>query len=175
MRIAFIGGGNMGEVMLAAVLNKKLASAKDIIASDISEPRRQYLAQKYAVSVLSDNRQTIINADVIILAVKPQTLANVITELNGNIKPNQMVLSIIAGAKIDTLQQGLNHKSLVRAMPNTPAQIGEGVTVWTSTAEVTDQQKKAAGNILGVMGREFYVDEERFLDMATAVSGSGPA
>jgi pyrroline-5-carboxylate reductase len=175
MRIAFIGGGNMGEVMLAAVLNKKLVSAKDIIASDISEPRRQYLAQKYAVSVLSDNRQTIINADVIILAVKPQTLANVITELNGNIKPNQMVLSIIAGAKIDTLQQGLNHKSLVRAMPNTPAQIGEGVTVWTSTAEVTDQQKKAAGNILGVMGREFYVDEERFLDMATAVSGSGPA
>jgi pyrroline-5-carboxylate reductase len=175
MKIAFIGGGNMGEVMLAAVLSKKLAGAKDITVSDISESRRQYLAQQYKVKALADNQQAIINADVIIFAIKPQILNSVTTELKGRLKPNQLVLSIIAGASIDTLRQGLNHQSIVRSMPNTPAQIGEGVTVWTTTAEVNALQKKMAGSILGVMGKEFYVEEERFIDIATAVSGSGPA
>ena len=67
------------------------------------------------------------------------------TELKGHLKPNQLVLSIIAGARLDKLTEGLNHKSIVRSMPNTPAQIGEGVTVWTTTKEVTDQQKENAG------------------------------
>ncbi|MBN1644015.1 MAG: pyrroline-5-carboxylate reductase [Dehalococcoidales bacterium] len=175
MKIAFIGGGNMGEAMLAGILSKKLADTKNIAVSDASETRRQYLSQKYQVKVLGDNRQAIIGADVIVLAVKPQILAGVMTELNGNSKAEQLVLSIIAGAGIDTLQKGLNHKSIVRSMPNTPAQIGEGVTVWTATEEVNDRQKKIVQDILGAMGKEFYVNEESFLDMATAVSGSGPA
>jgi pyrroline-5-carboxylate reductase len=175
MKIAFIGGGNMGEAILSALLSKKLAGAKDVAISDISESRRQYLSQKYNIKVLADNRQAIANAEVIVLSIKPQILNSVMTELKGQIKPNQLVLSIIAGARIDTLRQGLAHKSIVRSMPNTPAQIGEGVTVWTTTAEVNEHQKKTACNILGVMGKEFYVSEERFIDMATAVSGSGPA
>jgi pyrroline-5-carboxylate reductase len=85
------------------------------------------------------------------------------------------VLSIVAGAKIDTLSKGLKHGAVVRAMPNTPAQIGEGMSVWTATAEVTEQQKASAKAILGAMGKELYVDDESYLDMATAVSGSGPA
>ena len=97
------------------------------------------------------------------------------TELTGHFKPNQLVVSIIAGARIDTIRQGLDHKSIVRSMPNTPAQIGEGVTVWTTTKEVTDQQKNMAGTILGAMGKEFFVSDEGVIDMATAVSGSGPA
>jgi pyrroline-5-carboxylate reductase len=96
-------------------------------------------------------------------------------ELKGQVKPNQLVLSIIAGARLAKLSEGLNHHSIVRSMPNTPSQIGEGVTMWTTTKEVTEQQKKTAGLILGTMGKEFYAADEGMLDMATAVSGSGPA
>jgi pyrroline-5-carboxylate reductase len=175
MKIAFIGGGNMGEAMLAALLAQGLSSPQDISVSDISQTRRQHLKQKYGVTVMADNRKALKNAGVIVLAIKPQNLAQVMTELKGQIKPTQLVLSIIAGAKISTLCQGLKHNRVVRAMPNTPAQIGEGMTVWAATKEVTRRQKKWAGSILGAMGKEIYVDAERYIDMATAVSGSGPA
>jgi pyrroline-5-carboxylate reductase len=175
MKLAFIGGGNMGEAMLAAMLGKKLAVAKDITVSDVSEARRQFLSQKYTVNVSPYNLQAISGKDIIVLAVKPQILATVMAELKGHFKPDQLVVSIIAGARIDTIRDGLNHKSIVRSMPNTPAQIGEGVTVWTATKEVTEQQKKTAGAILGAMGKEFFVSDEGVIDMATAVSGSGPA
>ena len=107
MKIAFIGGGNMGEAMLAALLGKKLAVAKDITVSDVSETRRQYLSQKYAIAVSANNLETITGKDIIILAIKPQTLADVMAELKGHFKPNQLVLSIIAGARIDKLTRGL--------------------------------------------------------------------
>jgi pyrroline-5-carboxylate reductase len=96
-------------------------------------------------------------------------------ELSGQLKPAQLILSIIAGAKIDTLCRGLNHRHVVRVMPNTPAQIGEGISVWTATAEVTKRQRERASSILGTIGKEIYVDDEKYIDMATAVSGSGPA
>ena len=175
MKIAFIGGGNMGEAMLAAMLAKNLAATRDITVSDISEGQRQYLSQKYTVKVSADNLQAITGKDIIILAIKPQILTNVMAELIGHLKPNQLVLSIIAGARIDTLRRGLNHNSVIRSMPNTPAQIVEGVTVWTATTSVTDSQKKIVSDILGAMGKEFYASDEGLLDMATAVSGSGPA
>ena len=96
-------------------------------------------------------------------------------ELKGCLKPSQLVLSIIAGAKIKTLSRGLRHNSIVRAMPNTPARIGEGISVWTATAEVSKKQRAWASSILRAMGKEVYVDDERYIDMATAISGSGPA
>ena len=175
MKIAFIGGGNMGEAMLSAILEKQLASPEDITVSDISESRRQHLRQKYAVAVTSDNRLAIDRCDVVVLSIKPQNLAEVMTELGGQFKPPQLVLSIIAGARVNILCQGLHHRYVVRAMPNTPAQIGEGMSVWTATAEVTEQQRRWASSILEAMGKEIYVDDERYLDMTTAVSGSGPA
>ncbi len=175
MKIAFIGGGNMGEAMLSAILDKRLSTPQAICISDISETRRQYLKQKYRVVVLSDNRVAVSRGEVVVLAIKPQNLAQVIAELEGQLKSTQLALSIIAGATIQTLSSGLAHKYIVRAMPNTPAQIGEGMSVWTATAEVTEQQKGWASSILGAIGKEIYVDEEKYLDMATAVSGSGPA
>jgi pyrroline-5-carboxylate reductase len=175
MKIAFIGGGNMGEAILSAILARKLSQPQSISVSDISQPRRQYLEQKYSVAVTDDNRLAAKRADVVVLAIKPQNLAEVMAGLNGQLKPAQLVLSIVAGAKINTLFRGLDHNCVVRAMPNTPAQIGEGITVWAATAEVTEQQKGWAGSILGAMGKEIYVDDEKYLDMATAVSGSGPA
>jgi pyrroline-5-carboxylate reductase len=175
MKIAFIGGGNMGEAMLSAILDKCIAKDEDITVADISEPRRHYLAERYSILTTADNRLAIPDANVIVLAIKPQNITAVMDELKNRLKPAQLVISIIAGKTITTLHDGLGHDRIVRSMPNTPAQIGEGVTVWTATTKVTATQKKRAASILGAMGKEFYVDDERFLDMATAVSGSGPA
>ncbi len=175
LKIAFIGGGNMGEAMLSAVLGKGMADAESVTVSDASPTRREYLKQQYGVTVTTDNRQAIAGQDVVVLAVKPQNLAEVMAELKGSLGKEQLVLSIIAGARLGTLCQGLDHRYIVRAMPNTPARIGEGMTVWTATPEVTAQQREWAGAILGAMGREVAVDDEAHIDMATAVSGSGPA
>jgi pyrroline-5-carboxylate reductase len=175
MKIAFIGGGNMGEAMLAAVLTKNLAVAKDITVSDVSEARRHYLMQRYFVGVSANNIEAAHGKDIVLLAIKPQTLPVVMVEMKGHINPEQLVVSIIAGARLNKLTDGLNHYSIVRSMPNTPAQIGEGVTVWTTSKDVTDEQKKTAASILGALGKEFYVTDEGMLDMTTAVSGSGPA
>ncbi len=160
MKIAFIGGGNMGEAMLSAILDKGLSTPQAISVSDVAETRRQHLEQKYGVAVMSSNRQTIDNGDVVVRAIKPQILAEAMTELNGRLTQKQLVLSIIAGARINTLCHGLNHNCIVRTMPNTPAQISEGISVWTATPEVTKQQKRWAGSILGAMGKEISVDDE---------------
>ncbi len=175
MKIAFIGGGNMGEAILAAVIAKRLSSPEEIIASDISEARRNYLKEKYNIVVSADNLSAIKGSEIIILAVKPQTISSILSELNGKLQANQLVISIIAGTSIKTISEGLGHKNIVRSMPNTPAQIGEGMTVWTAVSEVSEYQKKQAKSILGAMGQETYVDNESSIDMATAISGSGPA
>jgi len=175
MKIAFVGGGNMGEAMLAAVLAKSLAEAASISVSDVSQPRLDYLKKRYSVQVTSDNAKAIAGKDIVILAVKPQNLPQVMQGLKGKVKANQLVLSIIAGVKTATISKGLDHKAIVRAMPNTPAQVGEGMSVWTATNDVTKEQKQSAKAILGAMGREIFVADENYIDMATAVSGSGPA
>jgi len=175
MKIAFIGAGNMGEAMLSALLDKKLCLPQEVSVSDVDESRRQHIQREYRVGVTTDNQLVIYKAEVVVLAIKPQNLTDVMTQLNGQLRPTQLVLSIVAGAGIDTLCQGLNHRYVVRAMPNTPAQIGEGISVWTATTEVTEYQRTWASSILGAMGKEIYVDDEQLIDMATAVSGSGPA
>jgi len=175
MKIAFIGGGAMGEAMLSAILGKNLSTAENIWVSDVKEERRQYLQQKYGVATTPDNREAAEKGEIVVLAIKPQNLSEVLASLNAQLQSSQLVLSIIAGAKITTLCQGLNHRAIVRVMPNTPAQIGQGISVWTATAEVSNQQKEWARTILATMGKEIYVDDEKYLDMATAVSGSGPA
>jgi len=175
MKIAFIGGGAMGEAILAAVLNRGLSTPQTIWASDAKDERRQHLKKTYQISVSDSNLEVATKGNIILLAIKPQNLPEVMPGLKGGIKPGQLVLSIIAGARVDTLCKGLDHRQIVRAMPNTPAQIGEGISVWTATPEVTEAQKKQARSILNTMGREIFVADEGYLDMATAVSGSGPA
>ncbi|MDD4875625.1 MAG: pyrroline-5-carboxylate reductase [Dehalococcoidales bacterium] len=175
LKIAFIGGGNMGEAILASVLDRELSVPEAVFISDINEDRCQYLEQKYNVIALNNNQLAVQKGDVVVLAIKPQNLADVMVELRDKFNTEQLVLSIIAGANIDTIRNGFNHNAVVRAMPNTPAQIGEGIAVWLSTPEVNEQQKELAGAILGAMGKEIYVNDEKYIDMATAVSGSGPA
>jgi pyrroline-5-carboxylate reductase len=175
MKISFIGGGNMGEAMLSALLDRGQVAKSDVTVSDVSADRLKYLKNKYGVAVTEDNAAAIAAGEVVVLAIKPQTLAGVMAGLKGKFRPEQLVLSIIAGATIKTISSGLDHGRIVRVMPNTPAQIGLGMSVWTATAGVTGEQKELAGSILGSIGKEIFVEDEKYLDMATAVSGSGPA
>jgi len=165
----------MGEAMLSALLDKRIGAPQDMVVSDVAESRRQHIKQKYRVGVTGDNQLAISRAEVVVLAIKPQNLAGVTADLMGQLRPTQLVLSIVAGATLHTLCSGLDHRCVVRAMPNTPAQIGEGTTVWTATPDVTERHKSWASSILGAMGKEIFVSDEKYIDMATAVSGSGPA
>jgi pyrroline-5-carboxylate reductase len=174
MKIAFIGGGAMGEAIIKCILTKRMAAPQDVVVSDISPVRRDLLKNEYGVNTLTDNRKTVTNADLIILAVKPQNLPQVMEEIKG-LALGQLVLSIVAGTTLSSLCHGLNHSSVIRAMPNMPAQIGEGMTIWTATVETKQRQKKLAQTILGSLGEEVYVADEKYLNMATALSASGPA
>ncbi len=175
MKIAFIGGGNMGRAMVAAILNKSLCKPSDITVADKDPARLAQLEKDFGVRTITDNLEAISSAEVIILAIKPQNLDEAMPGLRGRLKYGQLVLSIIAGKNLATLKTGLGHDVIVRAMPNTPAQIGRGMTVWTATASTSETQKNAVRSILGSMGEEIFVGDERYIDMATAVSGSGPA
>lgn len=161
--------------MVASLLEKKLCKPADICVSDVSEPRREYFKKQCGVAVTAGNREAVNGKDIVVLAVKPQNLPEVMADLKGYLKPAQLVLSIVAGVKISTIAQGLGHSCVVRCMPNTPARVGFGMSGWTATGEVTGEQKEQAQAILGAMGREIYFDNEKYLDMVTAVSGSGPA
>jgi pyrroline-5-carboxylate reductase len=174
MRIAFIGGGNMGEAMIRCLIDKGVAKATDIVAGEVIESRRKHLAEKHGVATTSINHNAAEKADVIILAVKPNAMPEALADLKGRTRTDQTVISIAAGVTLAKLCHGLDRKPVVRAMPNTPAQVGEGMTVWTASAEVTEQDKERARTILGALGKQVFVADEKFIDMATAVSGSGP-
>jgi pyrroline-5-carboxylate reductase len=174
MRIAFIGAGAMGEAMIKRLVAKKVARPQDIVASDYSAARRELMGREYGIATFGDNAEAIAKTDLIVLAVKPQNLPQVMKDIKSRAS-KQLVISIVAGAKLSSLRQGLDHSLIVRAMPNMPAQIGEGMVVWTATAEVGQRQKKSAQTVLGSLGREIHVDDEKYLSMATALSGSGPA
>ena len=173
-KITFIGPGVMAEAMIAGLLRKKLAQPENIIISGPREERSELLHKKYGIKTTTDNTSAASQADVVILSVKPQRLSEVMKGLKA-IQSEALVLSIIAGANIKKISTGLKHKAIVRSMPNTPGQIGEGITVWASSKEVTGEQQETARAILGALGDEVFVEDESYLDMATALSGSGPA
>jgi pyrroline-5-carboxylate reductase len=175
MKIAFIGGGSMGEAMLAAVLEKKLAAPAGIIVSDVSRERRNYLNQHYGIAITDSSRDAVSGVDIVILAVKPQHITDIYHDLDGSLQPDQLVLSIVAGIKMDTIYRGLGHRRVVRVMPNTPARVGLGMSGWTATDAVSEEQREWTQTILKAMGKEIYFKNEKYLDMVTAVSGSGPA
>lgn len=173
-KIAFIGPGVMAEAMIAGLLREQLAKPENITAAGPREERGAELQKKYGIKITTDNAFAASHADVVVLSVKPQRLSEVMKGLKG-IRSDALVLSIIAGASIKKIGAGLKHKSVARSMPNTPGQIGEGITVWASSNDVTEEQQGIARAILGALGDEVFVEDESYLDMATALSGSGPA
>ena len=172
--ISFIGGGVMAEAMTQGLVSKKLLSSESITIGEPRQERRKELEQKYGVNVTPNNREAAEPCKILVLSVKPQDVNRVLADLKGVLQPEQMVMSIVARARIDTISRGLGHTTVVRVMPNTPAQIGEGISVWTATPSVKKEQLDQVRTILQALGTEIYVNDEKFLDMATAVSGTGP-
>lgn len=170
-----IGPGVMGEAIVVGLIKEKHISPQQITAAGPRLERLQELEQIFKINTNLDNVAAIQNADVILVCVKPQKLPAVMRELQGKIHPDALVISIVAGATLQNLVAGLDHTSIVRAMPNTPAQVGEGMTVWSHRLTPEGDQHKLAQQILAALGREIFVAEEAYIDMATAVSGTGPA
>lgn len=172
--IAFIGGGVMAEAMIGGLLSRKLVESDHIIAGEPHEQRRAELESRYHIRTTADNGEAARAAETIVFSIKPQMLTRVMPELRGALRDEQLVISIIAGGRIAALSEGLHHRAIVRSMPNTPAQISEGVTVWTCTPIVNEKQRSQVAAIFQALGKEIYVDDEKYLDMATAISGTGP-
>ena len=173
-KMAFVGSGVMGEAMIKGLLTQNLTTPDCIVASDPWQERLEFIQATYGVGVTGDNGVAVRGADIVVMSIKPQSLPKVGRDLHSKIHPDALVLSILAGTRIVTLQNKLFHDRIVRAMPNTPAQLGKGMTVWTPTSQVTPDQLRFTETILGAMGEQLQVEEEGFLDMATGLSGSGP-
>jgi pyrroline-5-carboxylate reductase len=173
--IAFIGGGNMGGAMIHGLVTQKLIDPDRIVVADPREERGQELTARYSVHHTINNLDAATRADILVLSVKPQVLDTVLPEVRSGARTCSLILSIVAGAPIKKIADGLANASVVRVMPNTPAQIGQGISVWTATAEVPDAQREQARALLRAFGEEIFVADEDYLDMATALSGTGPA
>ncbi|MGZ6338756.1 MAG: pyrroline-5-carboxylate reductase [Candidatus Limnocylindrales bacterium] len=173
--IATVGSGVMAEAMIAGLLRGRLVEPGQVVASHPRAERRDQLGRDYGIRVVASNGEAVQDADVVLLAVKPQMLRRVGRELGPCLRPEQLVLSIVAGATTAALTGLLGgHRRIVRSMPNTPARIGRGMTVWYATPETTAEQRTQASALLHALGAELEVDDERFVTMATAVSGTGP-
>ena len=172
---AFIGCGSMGEAMVAGMLRQGLARPEAIVASHPRPARRAELSARYGIRVEESNRQAAHSARIVTLTIKPQAMPHVLPEMRGELRLEQVVVSISAGTSLNTLATGLLHPAIVRAMPNTPAQIGHGLTVWTATPQVGAAERERVRTILAALGGEVWVEDERQIAMATALSGSGPA
>ncbi len=175
LNLAFIGAGAMGSAMIGGLLSRHQLEPGRITASDRHKERLTEVRDRFGIRTTLDNRTAARRRRIIVLAVKPQVLPAVFSDLRGQIASNALVVSIVAGSTIASMATALKHRAIVRTMPNTPAQVGEGMTVWAATPEVSAAQREQARAIVSALGQQLYVEDERFLDMATAISGSGPS
>ncbi|MEX0710153.1 MAG: pyrroline-5-carboxylate reductase [Chloroflexota bacterium] len=174
MRVAIVGAGVMAEAMIAGLLADRAVGADRLVASHPRRDRREVLAERHGIKAVARNAEAIDGAEIVVLAVKPQMLASVMRELRASLTDDQVVLSIVAGATLRTLSVGLRHEAVVRAMPNTPAQIRKGITVWAASASCSACQRDLARAVLRALGDQKEVADEEFVAMATALSGTGP-
>ena len=177
--IAFIGCGVMAESIVAGILRQHLVKPEQIVASHPRAARREELRAKYGINVFGENVDAAkavqkSKESIVCLSIKPQRIKTVLDELENNITPEQLTVSIVAGAKIETIESKLKTPLVVRVMPNTPSQIGAGMTAWTCTDAVSDEHRKQVRAIFGALGKELFVETENMIDMATALSATGP-
>ncbi|MBX7212454.1 MAG: pyrroline-5-carboxylate reductase [Thermoflexales bacterium] len=173
---ALIGGGIMGEAISRALLSAGVLTPAQLAVSDPLPTRCEFFTRELGARASTRNVDVVGGAGLIILSIKPQNAREVARELRDVIAPDTLILSIMAGVSVQALSSALHDgQPIVRAMPNTPAQIGMGMSVWTCTSSVSATQREHARKVLSVMGEEIYADHEDYLDMATALNGSGPA
>ena len=175
MRVAFIGGGNMTDAILTGLTKSKILNPDDVTVSDTSEDRLQFISQKHKVQTTPHNTEAIVGCDVVFVAVKPQIVPQLCTELKGVLQSEQTIASIAAGVTMAAYTAGLSHNRIIRIMPNTPALVGRSMSVWTSTETVPEGIITWMRTSLQAIGSEIYVSSESTLNQATALSGSGPA
>jgi pyrroline-5-carboxylate reductase len=173
--LAFIGSGQMAEAMIGGLVHHKILSPDQIFASGPRPERGAQLHERYGIQQTTDNREAASNADIIVLSVKPQVIDEILPANPSGVEQKDLIVSIAAGVTIEHLYHRLGNPHIVRAMPNTPAKIGQGITVWTATPNVGDREREQAQAILTALGEEIFMEKEDYLDMATALSGTGPA
>jgi len=167
----------MAEAMIAGLLRGQqgqLVRPDQVVASHPRAERREALEREYGIRTVAGNVEAVQDADVILLGIKPQMLEKVGREIGPHLRRGQLVLSVLAGATTTALTGFLGHDQVVRSMPNTPARLGKGMTVWYATPETTPEQRAQAAALLGALGVQLEVDDEKMVAMATAVSGTGP-
>jgi pyrroline-5-carboxylate reductase len=172
MKLGFIGGGVMAEAIIAGVIDSRLEAG--IAVGEPVAARRETLSKLRGITVTGDNCEAISGADIAVLSVKPQQFDSVAESIKGELKPEQTVLSIMAGVKMHSIGLKLDHRRLIRVMPNTPAQVRQGISAWTASSEVPADVVEFTGKMLRALGDELKFSDERYVDMATALSASGP-
>jgi pyrroline-5-carboxylate reductase len=172
--IATVGSGVMAEAIIAGLLRGGLVEPGQLVASHPRGDRRAALEQEYGVRTVAANADAVRDADIILLGIKPQMLERVGRDIGPELRRGQLVLSVMAGATTSAMVGILGHDQVVRSMPNTPARLGKGMTVWYATPGTTAEQRAQAAALLGALGAQIEVDDEKMVAMATAVSGTGP-
>jgi len=175
MKILVVGGGNMGLTFAQSFINSKIVDHSQMLILEKSMKKANELKKLQIGTVFGEPGSYVEDADLIILAVKPQDTTTLFDSLRPFISDQQVILSIMAGVRISSIQENLGIKKIIRAMPNLPAQIGTGMTVFSSSNEVTRIELAMVQNLLSASGKTVYTDEELMIDAATAISGSGPA
>lgn len=173
MRVGIVGAGVMAEAVIAGLLADRIPAGQ-VVASHPRRDRRETLAERHGIRTVARNADAVADAEILVLAVKPQMLTRVMKDLAPALRDGQVVLSIVAGATLRTLTAGLGHAAVVRAMPNTPAQIRRGMAVWAASSACSTAQRDLARTVLRSLGDEKEVPDEEFVAMATALSGTGP-
>ncbi len=174
-QVCFIGAGAMGGATIRGLLREKVFTPDEIVACDPAESLLKNLSGELSIDTTADNVEGLKGARTVFLAIKPQHLEAVCAGIRPALRNDQLVISIVAGARLDTLCGYLDSTRVVRAIPNTPAQVGAGITLWTAASGVNSDDLQTTSRILGALGTELRTEDERHIDMATAVSASGPA
>lgn len=173
-KIAFLGVGVMGEIIIRSILEHQMVQPEQIIASHRRRDRLEQLHTLYEIHIEESNKVVVQEADMIVLCVKPQAVSSVLKEINGSLKQDAILISIVAGVSLSTLKKEVGHPFIVRCMPNLPVQIQQGMTVWKATEDIGCSQSADVQTFLRMLGKELQVEDEKLLDIATAISGTGP-
>jgi pyrroline-5-carboxylate reductase len=175
MSVSFIGAGKMGQAMVRRLLETTEEFPVELTVSDHKLENMQWLVENHPeVRVTTSNTECVQGAEIVVLCVKPSNLSKVAEQIRGKLAPETLVVSILAGARIGTIQKSLGCEKVVRAMPNTPGQIGQGISGWCCSPALSDEHKALAVKVLQTLGPEVFFEDEKYLDIATAISGSGP-
>ena len=175
LNIAVIGAGTMGEATISGLLRAELVAPARILAATPRAERRRELSQRWGIATTDDNREAATWGDVVVLGIKPQMIDQVLPSLKGAFQEADLLVSILAGVRMRPIAEATGHTAIARAMPNTPAQIAEGITVWTASSGLDERRRGWAKTVLSAIGQQIEVEDEKYMDMATALSGTGPA